>query len=239
VESEWLTTLAQVVELVRLDREGSRGGHPIDVLSLSMGYYHENAADDLLDPILWGILDELGRLGVIVVCSAGNDATDRPSYPAAFAPWSNGKGPIHRQRDRVPVVSVGAQNPNTSDALFSNAGPWVKTYAEGAMVMSTIPPTFQGGLEPLARTEAYQRERESVDPDNFASGFALWSGTSFAAPLFAGRVAAGLVDRIDPAHDNRATAVDRTRRAVNGAVRAAAAEERRRKAVAAANGATP
>ena len=44
-----------------------------------MGYYHENAADDLLDPILLAILDELARqVGVIVVCSAGNDATDRP-----------------------------------------------------------------------------------------------------------------------------------------------------------------
>ena len=42
VESEWLTTLAQITELVRLDREGKPGGHPIDVLSLSLGYYHEN-----------------------------------------------------------------------------------------------------------------------------------------------------------------------------------------------------
>ena len=119
VESEWLTTLAQITELVRLDREGERGGHPIDVLSLSMGYYHENDADDLLDPILLTILDELARLGVVVVCSAGNDATDRPCYPAAFAPWSNGRGRVHRRHDRVPVVSVGALNPNTTDALFT------------------------------------------------------------------------------------------------------------------------
>jgi hypothetical protein len=212
VESEWLTTLAQIVELVRLDRAGSRGGHPIDVLSLSMGYYHENAADNLLDPILWGILDELGRLGVIVVCSAGNDATDRPSYPAAFAPWSNGKGPVHRRRDRVPVVSVGALNPNTSDALFTNAGPWVRSYAPGASLMSTMPP-FRGGLQPTAKTWVDHRLRESVDPDDYSSGrrsngelrggFGLWSGTSFSAPLMAGSLAAALskelINRPNPA----------------------------------------
>jgi subtilisin family serine protease len=226
VESEWLTTLAQVAELVRLDREGKRGGHPIDVLSLSMGYYHENEADDLLDPILWGILDALGRLGVVVVCSSGNDATDRPSYPAAFAPWKNGKGPVHRRRDRVPVVSVGALNPNTSDALFSNAGTWVRTYAPGASLMSTMPP-FRGGLQPTAKTWVDGRLRESVDPDDFSSGrrrdgkqrggFGVWSGTSFAAPLMAGAIASAmskdLMNRTSPP-DGPTAAVRRGWRAV-------------------------
>ena len=101
------------------------------------------------------------------------------------------------------MVSVGALNPNGTDALFSNAGPWVRAYAPGASVMSTLP-QFQGGLEPAARTEAYQRVRESIDPDDFTGTFALWSGTSFAAPLFAGRVATRLCDHIDPDHDDRA-----------------------------------
>lgn len=188
VESDWITSLAQIAELARRHRAGEKGGHPIDVLSLSMGYYHENPADDLLDPILLAIIDELSRNGTLVVCSAGNDATDRPSYPAAFAPWNNGGGPRKASKDTLPVVSVGAMNPNRTDALFTNAGPWVRAYAPGASVMSTVPP-FVGGREPLARMSVDGRVRESIDLDDFTSGFAVWSGTSFAAPVMAGALA--------------------------------------------------
>ncbi len=209
VESDLVRALRGIAELVRRHRDGEEGGLAVDVFSLSLGYYHETPEDLLFDPTLYDIVRLMGECGVAVVCSAGNDATARPMFPAAFAPWVDGKGGVPVTGGVVPVTSVGALNPNGTDALFSNAGPWVRAYAPGAAVLSTLPPTFEGGLEPTARTEAYQRVRESIDPDDFGGGFAVWSGTSFAAPLFAGRLAARLVDTVDPARDDRASAVRR------------------------------
>lgn len=189
-ESALIQALRDVLALVEDNRADPKKGHPIDILSLSLGYYHETPDDLLVDPTVWEIMRRFGAAGTLVVCSAGNDATARPMYPAAFAPWLDGNGSIKPDPAALPVVSVGALNPNGStDALFSNAGPWVRVYEHGASVLSTLPPDFQGGLLPTARTEAYQRVRESIDPDSYEGGFAVWSGTSFAAPLFAGRIA--------------------------------------------------
>ncbi len=213
VESDWIAALAQVAELARRFRAGEDGGVPIDVLSLSMGYYHETPEDELFDPTLYAILEDLARSGTVVVCSAGNDATSRPSFPAAFAPWADGSGPIPTSPDCLPIVSVGALNPNgLTDALFSNAGPWVRAFAPGAAVMSTFP-AFEGGLQPVARTVAFGRRRESIDPDDFRGGFGVWSGTSFAAPLLAGCVAVALAPTIADG-DDVLTAVERGWRVV-------------------------
>ena len=96
----------------------------------------------------------------------------------------------------VPIVSVGALNPNRrTDALFSNAGPWVRCHVPGAAVVSTMP-AFEGGTLPGARMVAFGRTRETIDPDDFRGGFAVWSGTSFAAPLMAGVLAQGLLERL-------------------------------------------
>jgi serine protease len=138
----------------------------------------------------------MGRCGTIVTCSAGNDATDRPMFPAAFAPWQGGGGPVNLVADAIPIVAARALNPNGSTvALFSNDGPWIGFSAPGGAVFSTMP-AFNGGDQPLARVESafggIIRIRESVDPDDFRGGFAVWSGTSFAAPLIAGAVASAL-----------------------------------------------
>ena len=99
---------------------------------------------------------------------------------------------VHPPAGQLPILSVGALNPNKqTDALFSNAGYWVRSFVEGAAVMSTVP-KFQGGLQPIARAVAFGRVRENIDPDDFRGGFRVWSGTSFAAPLMAGRLAAEL-----------------------------------------------
>ena len=104
--------------------------------------------------------------------------------------------------DSIPIVSVGALNPdNKTDALFSNAGPWVRAYAPGAALFSTMP-KFQGGLQPVARSRAFGRRRESIDPDNFSGGFGLWSGTSFAAPVVAGRIAAHMLRNMSGGDDH-------------------------------------
>ena len=197
VESDWITALAQIAELNRLGREGDPAGRIIDVLSLSMGYYHETAYDSLFDPTLFAVLSDLASRGTLVVCSAGNDATARPCFPAAFAPWRKDEdgydgSVVHPPAGQLPILSVGALNPNkVTDALFSNAGYWVRSFVEGAAVLSTVP-KFQGGLQPVARAVAFDRVRENIDPDDFRGGFGVWSGTSFAAPLMAGRLAAHL-----------------------------------------------
>ncbi len=56
-----------------------------------------------------------------------------------------------------------------------------------------MPETFDGGFQPQGRTFALGQVRASLDPDSFRSGFGVWSGTSFSAPVVAGEVAAALL----------------------------------------------
>ncbi|MFP5377758.1 MAG: S8 family peptidase [Acidimicrobiia bacterium] len=109
----------------------------------------------------WAIRSLQAR-GVVVVASAGNDGSCRATYPAAFP----------------DVVSVGAVGPS-GPAPFSNYGPWVRACAPGVDLLSTF---FQGydGDEPAGE--------DGVDNDRY-EGWALWSGTSFSAPVVAGALA--------------------------------------------------
>ncbi|MGB3829421.1 MAG: S8 family serine peptidase [Ornithinimicrobium sp.] len=169
-----------------------------DVLSLSLGYYHEEPGDERTDPVLGGLLRELGSWGVAVVASAGNDGTTAPFHPASFAGQAT-----ELRNDSVPLVSVGALNPNGSLAHFSNSGPWVSCERLGVEVVSTLPTDLQGTDQPSERGNRAGRDRGALDPDDFSSGFGTWSGTSFAAPLLAGQLAE---------HLSRSTTIDATDR---------------------------
>ena len=64
------------------------------------------------------------------------------------------------------------------------------------------------------RIEYAGRPRSTPDPDDYTSGFCTWSGTSFAAPVLAGQIAAALA--ADPAIGkvDRDAAVARARAAM-------------------------
>lgn len=156
----------------------------VHVLNLSFSFYHETPDDPTA---ISDIAELLRRLrddhDVVVVCSAGNEATDRPTYPAALP----NTGERH--------LSVGALNPaDHSVALFSNIGDWVDVYAPGVSLVSTVPVDFDGGVQAGTRDDKDGRRRETLDVDDFRGGYGVWSGTSFAAPVVAGRIAARIAE---------------------------------------------
>jgi hypothetical protein len=100
--------------------------------------------------------------GYVVVASAGNDGVCRPTIPASLP----------------GVVSVGAVGP-TGPAPFSNHGAWVRACAPGVDLVSTFFAGWNG--------DAIAVDGDG-DPDDY-SGWACWSGTSFAAPVVVGALA--------------------------------------------------
>jgi hypothetical protein len=170
----------------------------VDVLSLSFGYFSETRADEIYTSGLWEVLDTLLGMGVAVTASAGNYATNRRCYPAAFSDRTPTQNPA------APLISVGALNPNGSKAAFSDDGSWVRAWATGAAMVSTFPGELNGSREPQIRSlalpanqalagQAVRGDREALDPDDYSDGFAVWSGTSFSAPLVAAALARALI----------------------------------------------
>jgi Subtilase family len=166
----------------------------VDVVSLSIGYYSESASDAMLTAGLWLAIKALLSLGVLVAVAAGNYASRRRFYPAAFAlqPVPGGQ---------VPVFSVGALDPNGAQAMFSNNGDWVNAWGPGACVVSTYPTDVDGSRTPELRIPVNREPsgtwppgREALDPDDYSAGFAVWSGTSFSAPYAAAQIARTLLE---------------------------------------------
>jgi subtilisin family serine protease len=101
---------------------------------------------------------------LVVVAAAGNDASTEDFYPASFG-WAVGVGSL----DRDGRVSG-----------FSNHGPSVDAYALGRNIVNAFPRgTYVGHERPIIGDER-----------RFTRMLARWSGTSFAAPIVTGLIAA-------------------------------------------------
>jgi subtilisin family serine protease len=194
-EGDLICALRHLARRIAAARAGDIAAQ-VDLVSLSLGFFSESPRDAAATSGLHTVIDVLRGLGVVVVAAAGNYSTTRRFYPAAFAQPS--------APDQVPLISVGALNPNGSKAVFSDGGGWIKAWASGAMVVSTFPTDINGSRTPELMMRAHPAdqlppgvslpgERESLDPDDYSDGFALWTGTSFSAPLVAAHVVAALL----------------------------------------------
>jgi subtilisin family serine protease len=137
-----------------------------DFVNLSFGGYSPYGMRPLAETI-----EQLSEVQIVVVASAGNDATCLPMYPAA-----------------IPgVIGVAAVDKHDSPASFTNYGPWVRACTLGVDVVSTF---FHWNGS----------ETGNPDPDDF-QGWAKWSGTSFAAPRVVAALAEEYARRKDDSGD--------------------------------------
>ena len=164
--------------LVSEVRAGLKAGQHV-IVNLSFGA--ETADDER--PIALGvaleIVDEESRaagLETVVVAAAGNFGHDRPCFPGAFP----------------TVTAVAALTQGMLPAEWSSRGAWVDVSTIGEGVRSTYVP---GKESPSVDTDFEEFPKDA---------WALWSGTSFAAPQVAGAIAKiALDDGVTPSEAKR------------------------------------
>jgi hypothetical protein len=137
----------------------------VDVVSIQAGFYTRgNREPKSFVNFRRHVLSKQRR--TVLLAAAGNDATDRPFWPAALG----------------YVTAVGALTKGgDARTRWSNLGHWVDVYATGEEV---VVPYVNGRFEYPDGTSA-----------QFTQGLARWSGTSFSTPYVAGVVARRMVER--------------------------------------------
>ena len=158
-------TWALATELVRLADSG------VDLVNLSLGTF----TDDGQAPLVLERAVERLSSRVLLVAAAGNHGTVGPK-PAGYG------GPWPRQNSALwpaafsDVIAVGAADIKGRIAEFSPPVPWIDVYTRGVDLESTF-------------LKARVRRPQNRGTEEF-NGFARWSGTSFAAAVVSGAIAA-------------------------------------------------
>lgn len=182
---------AQIVSMRVMNTKGKvNQDDAVSALDWLAGYAQNNRVDVVLmafgrpadpgDPDLRKLHDAMtklshGRTDVQFVASAGNDHSQHTVYPAAFA-----------VDNELHVASVGAGSTASRRAPYSNYGPWVRKWRNGTNIISLAP------LTTATLDESPTMGRANKHPYTVAKtgyGYAWWSGTSFAAALYAAEVA--------------------------------------------------
>ena len=137
----------------------------IDIINLSLGGYTDHDTPPLA---IETALQQIGAQRGAVVAAAGNQAIDRPFWPAAL-------------NSVLAVGAVDDQGGKWSGASYSNFGPWVDAVARGSNLQST----FGRGMTKVAQGATISPS----DPSIAFGGWAEWDGTSFATPIAAAMIA--------------------------------------------------
>lgn len=170
----------------KASREGDNSRIPHRVLSLSLAGYNET---DCSGKPLADQIKAMVEGGWLIVAAAGNNASCRPTFPASLP-------------DVVAVGALGAHAP----AWFSNFGAWVDVSAPGVDVLAeyrmyeNLPDRLRDLLVRIDHSEEGPDDCDPVTLAAFHTGWATWSGTSFAAPFVAARLAE-IIDDPPPGFD--------------------------------------
>lgn len=144
------------------------------VISLSLGV---EAVDGVVPPALQAAVDHIQTLPrpPAIVAAAGNNGTEEPIYPAALD-WV------------VAVAALQAVDPASGQspggAEWSSHGSWVTCSTVGEGIISTF---VKGEEDPQFGRDVYPQD-----------SWAVWSGTSFAAPQIAALIARKCRDGMSP-----------------------------------------
>ncbi|MET0414570.1 MAG: S8/S53 family peptidase, partial [Actinoplanes sp.] len=147
--------------LLRAAADGHRAGVPT-IINASLG---TPTFDDAPPPAMRAAIERIATAypDVLIVAAAGNLGTADPVYPAAFD----------------SVVAVGALADDLRPAPFSSHGAWLTCSTVGVGVLAPFVP----GVSPP------EPDPNHADQAFGANAWAMWTGTSFAAPQISGALA--------------------------------------------------